>query len=394
MAHDQSVFIRRADGVREYESHMGLVRQGDRCLVVPRSLGGAGSLGRSVSFAQLVATWASCSSQRFTRTTLGSGSDADHERFVSRLHGLSVAYFADRVDAADGTDIRRALLEAASPRIRAMSTRDYSTTAKGQLAELVFANGARRQFHSAVYRRAPELHERMDRELHGKLVVGPSEMNAFVVNVLRALKVVGRDVHHLAPLLKDDTPLGRLLYETFRNTAEHAYLDQDGHIPNKGMRCILIAPWRLQPNALQPSAFVSAEHPQASEYFGMLRNRRQRKKRRLIFVLELSVFDTGPGFACTIGRAKDQDDIDAVRHCFLKHASSKTGPNSGLGLGRVLLLVRELFGFVRFRTSTTEAFFSAFTRPEDGSLARLPHIVGGLPATTGTVLTIGVPLTF
>ena len=389
MVKANSLSIRQRDGVREFERHMAAVQRGDRILKVPRVLAGAGSLGRAVSFAQLVATWANSSSQRLVRTTLSAGSHDDLMSFVSRLPGLSVTYFSDRVESADGIDVRESLARAAGPRLRAMANRDYALTAKGRLAELVFLTRARLQFHSAVYRRAPDLKERKDPELHGKLIVDAEEMNAFIVNVLHALRVVRRDMGRLRPLLHgDDIPLGRLLHETFKNTAEHAYIAGD----TEGLRCILIAPWRLHYKELQPAAFVSGDHPKTDEYFARLRNRRARASRALVFVLEFSVFDTGPGFARTIQRAKQCEDVDAVRQCFLKGVSSKPGPNSGLGLSRVLDLVWHLDGFVRIRTSTAEAFYSALT-PDQGS-ERTPHIVGDLPQTTGTALTIGVPLAF
>ena len=55
------------------------------------------------------------------------------------------------------------------------------------------------------------------------------------------------------------------------------------------------------------------------------------------------------------------------------------------------MLLSQLDGFVRFRTSTTEAFFSPLTdRPADAPPT--PHVMGGLPKVVGTALTIGIPL--
>lgn len=373
------------------------VQRGETVLRVPRKIRDAGSLGRSVSFAQMIATWAARSSQPHAFTTLPADGKIDHERFVSRLHGLAVAYYATRIIASDGiTDLRRTLLDAATPRIIAMSKRQFDKAAKGPLAELVFVHNAQHQFHSSAYRRKPELAEVMDPQVHGELIVSPREMNAFVTKVLKTLNLTKRDFLHIDPLLNhSDIPLGHLLHETFRNTAEHAYLDLEGRIPSKGLRCILIATRSVGSAELQPPALVSGEHPQIGAYFESLCDRTTRGHRRLVSILELSVFDTGPGFADTIQRWDtqhwDTDDAIRVSHCFQKHASSKPGRNSGLGLGRVLRLVHELSGFVRFRTSTTEAFFSSHMALTPDS-EPTPHIAKDLPKALGTALTIGIPL--
>ena len=385
--------VRRHDGVREHDQYMLAAQRGTAALKIPRSISHAGALGRSVSFAQLIATWASTSSERRILTSLPADGRDDLDEFVSRLHGLSAAYYADQITAEDGkTNLRKLLLKAATPRIRAMGDRKFASTARGLLTELVFVHRAQRQFHSVAYRHEPTTADLMDPQRHGELIVTPREMNALVVNVLRE-QVRSKDFRRIAPLLdRRDIPLGHLLHETFRNTAEHAYLDLDGRIPLKGLRCILIAARQTQPDELRPRALVSAEHPHTDQYFELLLDRGGRGGRDLVHILEISVLDTGPGFIATIAPHLDvnAEDSDRVAQCFLDHVSSKRGPNSGLGLGRVLSHVSALDGFFRVRTSTTEAFFSSLSDTR-GSQPAL-HVVGNLARATGTALTIAVPL--
>lgn len=386
--------VRQRDGVPEYDRYMLAAQRGNAVLTVPRAISHAGALGRSVSFAQLIATWASNSAERRIRTTLPFDRHNDQERFVSRLHGLAAAYFADQITAVDGkTNLRRTLLEAAVPRIRAMSDRKFADAARGPLTEFVFVHRAKRQFHSAAYRHEPTPADLMDPQRHGELIVPPREMNALVLNVLRAQQRPRVDFQRIAPLLdRRDVPLGHLLHEIFRNTVEHAYLDLEGRIPLKGLRCILIAARSTHPNELHRRALLSSEHPHTDHYFERLRDRAERGSRRLVHILELSVLDTGPGFTATIAPHLDTGagDSDRVAQCFLDHVSSKRGPNSGLGLGRVLSQVSALGGFVRVRTATTEAFFSPLSHAP--GLQPAPHVAGNLPKATGTALTIAVPL--
>ena len=380
--------------MREFEQHILTAQQYDNAtLLVPKSISHGGNLGRSVAFAQLIATWANTCTNPHIRTPLPIDDPQMLERFVSRLYGLTAAYYADQIVAKDGkTNLRKALLEAAKPRVEAMSERRFNRVAKGRLTELIFLNRARKQFHSATYRGQPFVADLKDPQRHGNLIVRAREMNALIRNILKAQNLIQPDFDRLKPLLdRENFPLGHLLHETFQNTAEHAYLDSSGRIPAKGVRCLLIAPWYCQPDSLQPDRFVSAEHPGLITYFKGLRERAGVRDRSLVHFLELSVFDTGLGFAETIRPSLDPavSDVNCVKECFRDHVSSKPGPNSGLGLGRILSHVNSLSGFIRVRTSTTEVFFLS-SEKTDSSLA--PHVVADLPKVCGTTLTIAIPL--
>ena len=393
MSNEFRLSIRKKDGIPEFDQHILTAYRGSAILEIPNSIKYGGALGHSVAYAQFVATWAAAHSTPKVETKLPNSSPDDCERFVSRLHGLAIAYYADQVTAVDGeTNLRSKLLEAAQPRVSAMSERRYAQAARGQTTEFVFVNRARNQFHSATYRHTPTRADVMDPERHGELIVSPREMNALAGNIIRAQNLTRSDFNRVARLLnKQERPLGHLLHETFRNTAEHAYL-VDGRIPRKGLRCIAVSASGVPPDALQPRSLLSADHPRADDYFGKMRDPSRRKRRDLVHMLEISIFDTGPGFAKTIGEAVDgtASDADRVEKCFFDHMSSKSGVNSGLGLGRVLSHVNSLKGYLRIRTSTTEAFFSPCSPSES---PMVPHVAGGLPDITGTALTIVIPLT-
>ena len=392
MPKHRTLILRRADGVPDFERYIRKAQHGEVSLRIPNTMSAEASMGRSVALTQLIATWAASSSSRQITTYLPADDNEAHKQFVSRLHGLAGAYYADRVTADRGNaDIRRPLLLAALPRIVAMSTRQFQKTSKGTRAELLFVHGAHRQFHSAVYRRPPTVAEQMDPQLHGELIVSGSEMNALLYRILCALKLPSNDFKQIRPLFGSrNAPLGSLIHETFRNTAEHAYLDRHRGIPFRGLRCILVATRHTHPRELRPEALVSTKHPGLDSYFDEVRRRATRRRRQLVYMLELSILDTGPGFAATMRHRSDADDVQRVRMCFEDYVSSKPGPNSGLGLGRVLEHVATLHGFFRLRTSTAEAFFSKATASPKSRA--LPHVAGDLPNAVGTVITIGIPL--
>lgn len=391
-----TIWIRQKDGVAEYEHHLRGIQQDESILRLPSTISAAGALGRSISFAQFIATWASHSIDGCAWTTLPANDIDRHIEYVSRFHGLATAYYAKQILSSDKTaNLRQPLLEAAAPRIINMSKRNYSLTAKGPLVELIFVNRAQAQFHLAMYIRKPEIDELMDPQLHGKLVVSTREMNALFASMLSDLAIRPRDATRIAPLFQySNGPIGHLLHETFRNTAEHAYLDENGKIPKQGLRCVLIAIRRMESKNLQAGALISAQHEELEEYFQFLRSRENSKYRKHVFILEISVLDTGPGLAKTLRTLpgnNDADDVTLVTRCFKDHVSSKPGENSGLGLGRVLENVRNLDGFLRIRTSTTEAFFSSYT-PVRKQNDNMPSVCGNLSEVVGTALTIGIPL--
>ena len=407
MSSEFRLLVRWNDGVPEFDQHIRAAQQGSARLDIPQSIKYAGALGRSIAFAQFVASWAATHTTHSIETKLPNGRSDDLERFVSRIHGLTAAYYANQIIASDGeTNLRAELLKAAKPRISAMSERRFADAARGPMTEFVFVNGEPNEFHSAVYKNTPTMADLMDPERHGELIVSPLEMNALVYNTLRAQNLPGLDFGHLAPLLDNpQLPLGHLLHETFRNSAEHAYVDVSSRrIPTKGLRCILIGAHSIQPDALQRRNLVSTDHPHVDAYFKGLRNRAGRLQsndlfgprppsRNLVHILEISVLDTGPGLAATIRPivGEHMDDVACVEECFRDHVSSKAGENSGLGLGRVLTYVDSLVGYLRIRTSTVEAsFFSSPSRLSKSPPT--PSVVGDLPDVIGTALTIAIPL--
>jgi hypothetical protein len=134
--------------------------------------------------------------------------------------------------------------------------------------------------------------------------------------------------------------------------------------------------------------------------------------------LEITVFDSGIGYhewinaPCNSGvatqRFRGKNEHITVQECILKHATSKRSDGSGVGLFRVLRLLKDLFGFIRIRTGKT-CFYARLDLYEDGK----PRALGAqapaesnrqvklkdwfpekeLPEANGTTVTLCIPLT-
>ncbi len=384
--------VTRDTGPAEIETLLASGRLETQGVRIPNSLKHAGALGVSLALTQLLLTWSRRNGERILRTYLEPGDRNAYKTFTGRVHGLAAAYFADRVEATDGTDIRRPLLESARERFRAMHTSDVSNTARGSEIEFIFVQGAKSEFHGALYSKAPSAAELADREAHGHLVESPTGMNALIANCAKALSLEGK----LGRIIgAKNAPLGQLLHEAFRNTAEHAYYSSTGDPLLPNLRCVRIGLLYVNRDNVS-SASVSRKESQtlAASYFQRIAAKESQEKRARIMFFEISVLDSGDGFVSTISKANAKarrSDRDAVIQCFGKHISAKPGHNSGLGLNRILKEVHELDGFLRVRTNTVEAFYA----PVDGLHPDCPpqlYVHGGLSAVEGTLLTVALPV--
>ena len=403
MTQSSTLAIHRDDGIADFERHLQRPDLGSRVLALPTSIRGGGALGRSVGLAQLVLTWAQRSDSPRARTYIDNLRPDAYRKFVLPLYGFAAAYFSHSITPRGIEDnIRMDLMRCSSDRIIAMSEGDLRKTAKGRKVEFILVRGARNEFHSLLYERTPTPKELKDREQHGRLVVDSNGMSNLLWRCLREYPLVSASYEHeylIKQLNRKDNPLGQLLYESFKNTAEHAYLDINGKPPSRGMRSVTIAVQQVDRDEFKPSAVISSEWPAAAAYFERLRGKyRSPHDRKHIDVLEISILDSGPGFVRTISRtqAEDQespDEVSLVARCFKKHQSAKSGPSSGIGLSRILESIHDLNGFMRLRTSTTESFFAG--GPDySPTMNPIDFIRGELAGVQGTTLSISIPLVY
>ena len=390
------LIIKRTSTLADFENHLRASNLGQSQLAVPNSLKEAGALGCSLAFAQFLLTWSRASLAPTINTFLEPEDTENHVRFTERAHGFAAAYFAScaRSDRGKGPDIRRSLLLAARPRIMAMHHSELGETGRGTEIEFIFVEGATHEFHGALYAKAPTSAEIADREMHGRLIRGRNDLNRFLERCFRHLGVNERFNDYL---FSSETPFGSLLAEAFRNTAEHAYCQANGDRLKKNMRCVRIARTQTSRDwleAFQTGSELSREA--GKRYFSALAGSSSQKIRKNVQLLEISIFDSGPGFSESMrasGRFPESPDKALIDECFRKHHSAKSQSNSGVGIFRILSAVHTLGGFVRVRTSTAEAFYAATSgfspdmNPED-------YVDGGLSRVEGTLLTIGIPIAF
>lgn len=390
--------IKRSDGLAEFEIYLGKLSTFQKSLLVPNDLDEGGGLGTSVAYCQFLLTWARKSKSRDIKTYLDADDDDGIEKFTKRVHGLSAAYFSERLftrsNKGQSDDIRMAVLRSAKPRLEAMSRGDLQESGRGPEVEFIFIQDARNQFHGSVYSKVPSPIELMDRVKHGELIRSHRELNRLLELCFEHLHVA-RDIQQLVS--SDDFLFGALLSELFRNTAEHGFLDIHGGRLKQNLRCIRVATTLIGRDKLAQKLVSSSTARQAADrYFAAIAVQRSEYSRAMVRVLELSVFDSGQGFAATI-EGREVPDADqarkAVARCFRKHQSAKIAPLAGEGLFKIMGLLKTLGGFIRVRTSTVEAFHGA--APDDPTEIDPDSFVhGGLAPVEGTVVTICIPIAY
>ncbi len=398
------LLIRRNDSLSTFEDYLSNPRFLNFEILMPSDLSHGGSIGRSLSLSQLFLTWARRGDNPTIQTYLEHNNNEKYESFTSRCHGLSAVYFAKQVRPRNSLqNIRTQLLLAAAQRITAMHNSDLPKTSFGRGVEYIFVQDARQQFHREFYLQPPKYpSDLLQREIHGRLVNTVQHFNDFFIRCIKTLNVYpdSRQITQMPSIVKwcsaPDYAIGTMIYEAFRNTAEHACLRPDGTRYRENLRCVKITVSTMKKHEFRSSVVSAVRSSKtASAYFGSIGNLHGRFQRGTIDFLEVSIFDSGPGFRGTIDRAFDTSlsDSQTVARCFEKHRSAKLSASSGLGLNRILELVYHLNGFLRIRTSTVEVFF-ATSRDLTPTSSPLDFIHGELPSVEGTVLTIGIPIAY
>ena len=386
--------LQNTDNAKELERYFEDSDIGKYDLRLPSKIKWGGYVGQSASIAQFVATWADkCEKPSLQLKEYNS---EELIPLISRLYGLSSVYFSDQVWLDQSNkNYRYDMLSKAAPRFIAMWKRDYQNVSRGRSIELISVVGAKREFLPALYSDQPTIEDLLDRERHGQLISSSLEMASLFSECIKCINVP----HHrkrLISKLKNKELIGELLYEAFRNTAEHAYLKENGEIPRKGLRCVLFNIISIEKTRIQECSPLSFERSEAIQYFNTVsRLKREREfPRKKIDFLEISILDSGPGFAATMRQfSPDSDEKTLVARCFEKHQSRKIGGDSGLGLYRILSAVNELNGFIRVRTSTCEASFFALRNSVDRSFLQ-PKIREQLAVVVGTLVTVSIPIAY
>lgn len=353
---------------------------GDEPLLLPKNIKHLAG-GAEAALAQVIVTWAQRSEARRLETYISTQEQV--EEFVRRLPGLVAALCADEAVALGGEDSLMPLLtSAALTRLKHLQGSRPKAGYRGSSAEIVCADhlgwDAPYLLYLPDHRGGSKLRSRENfRDLAYWLLIG----------------AVPREYHDLFDAEAGEA-LGGMLFEIFKNTQDHALADIYGDVLDISIRAIKTNHHAITPEGMQ--RIVEEFEPLAS-YCNTLAPPEGAHQTHLF---ELSVLDSGPGFASTwtslpIEELSLEQEETAVRECFGR-GSAKGESRFGEGLPHVLRLLKRQQGFLRLRTGRLSLYadFSELGDADNAGLLRRYHAADApeLAPVSGSLLTILIPM--
>ena len=341
--------------------------------------------GGEAAFVQAFATWASVTRPAGMATYAEGPHDTTQiDRLTRRLYGLSSVLLADKITDNQGGELTLELQQAALSRLSELQSDTPERVSRGSQVEVLCFDHLAKSYPKAFYLE--------DGQGSYQLRDLPA-FNKFAKAMLT----------ELAPLYTDTLPpelteaLGNTLHELFRNTEEHAREDEYGNLQEKSVRGV-----HARRHAISPEALVSlaSQSPPLATYCERLAP--PSLTNRDIQLIEISVFDAGPGMAVSLSgepldRLSPQKERDLVEDCFRQNVSRKSLSSAGLGLPTMLDFLRERNGFLRLRTGRL-ALFADLGLEDDRSFGTAPdlrpwfHDADTSARVSGTLFTILFPL--
>jgi hypothetical protein len=340
-------------------------------------------IGVDASLLQFLMTWSQKQNTPRLRTYVDTRRDptAMLETLCERVVGISAVTLSRSITSVDKQDIRASAWKAAGNQVQQM-IRDEAHFQRGTSYAVLCFDGTTMAWPSNLYHPTREVRSLGEFEAIFGLVLERSETRR--VRRERIQDVVMR--------------LGSILFETFRNTDQWARTGVDGVPISRGVRGLLVRRYR------EPSSDMARRHAEDAPISEFLAHHVNSEDERRVGVLELSVFDGGPGL---VRRYRDTNALSGLSlaeersvclECFDKHKTSSKLPHRGVGLHAAMRDLSSLGGLLRLRTGRLSLYRNFAKDPfEDGLSARFsdwptPGHASGVAEVAGAVLTFVLPI--
>lgn len=379
---------------RSLETFLEEVReQPNQPMRMPILLRFGGSFGGGTHAVQVIASWA-VSAQAGPELHLPREfalQEHTRERFASTLPGMAALYFSNSIRCGEVEFDRFRALMAVAPRVQAMQDQVFRDTLRGQGAALCCFSGAKNEFLRSLYS-LPEPGQVRD----------VSEFRVLLSKMLHTGAAASR------ALTEGQLDyLSGLVYQLFLNSDEHGAYSPDGMRMERSVRGISVRHTSVSDiGALMKMASDDAPLKTYLLKLGFQKNTgvgelgsMQKIPGGPMHLVEISVFDTGPGIGlhwlsqkegrCSYSDFSLSEEIEAVQTCFQKHATTKASQFFGQGLSSALTAMKRLNAFMTLRTGRL-SLYQDFSRPEAMEFKpknRFPSS-GGVPEISGTGYTI------
>lgn len=317
----------------------------DITLRIPNSLNTSGVFGIEGFLMQLIATWLRTDCNHVLHTHVNDPLDTNqYSDLCNSLYGIFALSLSEKVVTTTKEIIdRRTSLLAAADRIKKVRNEDFSTAFKG--------------FYLAI----PSIKAPGNNSEN----LNPFYNNGAIVGRGKFLQITKKALDAVVPNKKYRLPdsvisnLSEIIRELFSNTHKHSRKDVNGNVLERNFRSVSFRSASIQKSRLEH--IISSGGGKLALFMADWLP----KDDKPISILDITVFDSGPGFArrwtgLSQHELKFDDERDAVIQCFKKYNSTDKSESSGSGLTNVLRDLKELKGWIRLRTGSIQLERSFF----------------------------------
>lgn len=340
--------------------------------------------GGECSWAQFLTTWAQQTHDGRIETYAADASDTQIAELPRRLMGMLAALSGVPMQSRHcKLDLSEQFRAEALKRLEILQSSNPFLASRGPVVEVASADHLGMSAPKFLYRTdSSGLAELRPREQFVRLA-------AYLLTKTNAVKANVADFEELS------RTIGNLLYETIKNTEDHALTTVEGERLNISFR-LLHASFIGQTS--ESLLEVSNDYYPLKDYFSKFSAGESRSQ---IPFFVISILDSGPGFAATwtgkhLAALSDEEEYSATVDCF-SNRTSKGHDRFGQGLPLLRKLLRKRRGFLRLRTGRQSLFYSGFQDTDDGSvpipLARFQSPESGpLAPAAGSLITVFLPV--
>lgn len=356
-----------------------IVGAGGAALQIPKNFIGKrrGALHDAARL-QLLATWARVASDRHMRYHAANKPSAVLDELCDYAPGIAALRLCDGIAVGDSQMLRREALGPAVQKMTATDRLDWSQIIKGRTIDFTCVSGSKIQYLRPLF---TERNGRAVKRKEGMFIL-LRDLSKFVTKA---------DAAHIPHEFLKSCAI--FASELFKNTQEHATRDHAGRPYLEHVEGLIIS-WHEMTNESYGGDFRG--HLRLSDFWDREQVPVREGATTALRCLQLSFFDTGPGFASratgkSLSELSIDDEREAVLSSLQKNTTTKVEIGAGNGIPDVLEALRQVGGLMTIRTGRLR-FFTSF-KPGEGDLVQFDEWSNApLAPAVGAVVSLILPI--
>lgn len=328
---------------------------------------------------QLLATWARLAKERHLQYHAANQTQSILEELCDYAPGIAALRLCDGVIVGEQFISRRAALELAAEKMTWTDQLLWGRIVRGRTIDFPCVNGSKVQYLRPLF------------TVRNTLAVKRKEGMFLVLKALSEF-VAKSDADHIPHTFLKSCAV--FASELMKNTQEHATRDHVGQPYLEHVEGLIVS-WQEMLGESFKEDF--AGHPHLKEFWEREQVPVRAGATTALRCLQLSFFDTGPGFASRItgknlSSLSLEDERKALLDSLKKNASTKSETGAGNGLPDVLEALREIGGLMTIRSGRL-SLFNAFTPGEERDLFEFNDWAArDLAPAVGSVVSLLLPI--